>query len=157
MSTTVIQISSGAVRGALDDGVRRFLSVPYAAPPVGENRFKEAEPVRQWSGERDATKSGPTSWYKSPVFPGLDIEPLIGPGGTGGDDYLTVNVWTPVGATDRPVMVWIHGGAFVLGSKDSPSDITQTHDRTLAVLLDDQVLEFFRSIQTSKRPNSQLR
>jgi len=119
MSSTVIQTTAGIVRGTSADGVRRFLSVPYAAPPVGDNRFKEAQPVAPWGGERDATKVGPTSWYKSPVFPGLDIEPLIGPGGTGGDDYLTVNVWAPEGAANRPVMVWIHGGAFVLGSKDA--------------------------------------
>lgn len=114
-----VRVEGGVVAGQLVDGVFRFLSVPYAAPPVGENRFREAQPVKPWAGVRDAAKAGATSWYKVPVFPGLDIEPLIGPGGTGGDDYLTVNVWTPEGAAARPVMVWIHGGAFVLGSKDA--------------------------------------
>jgi para-nitrobenzyl esterase len=118
-SSPVRKVTGGTVVGTAVDGVQRFLSVPYAAPPVGESRFSEARPVENWDGERDATRAGSTSWYKSPVFPGLDIEPLIGPGGTGGDDYLTVNVWAPEGATARPVMVWIHGGAFALGSKDA--------------------------------------
>jgi para-nitrobenzyl esterase len=118
-SSPVRTVEGGDVAGTLSDGVLRFLGVPYAAPPVGANRFKKPQPVEPWNGERDATKAGPTSWYKSPVFPGLDIEPLIGPGGTGGDDYLTLNIWAPEGAKDRPVLVWIHGGAFVLGSKDA--------------------------------------
>jgi len=119
-------VEGGSVGGSVEDGILRFLSVPYAAPPVGENRFREAVPVQPWDGVRDATKAGPTSWYQIPVFPGLDIEPLIGPGNTGGDDYLTVNVWAPEGATACPVMVWVHGGAFVLGSKDaSVSDGTE--------------------------------
>jgi len=121
MSSIIATTGTGQVRGAIKEGVCRFLSVPYAAPPVGDIRFAEPQPVEPWEGERDATKPGPTSWYKSPVFPGLDIEPLIGPGSTGGDDYLTVNIWAPEGAKGRPVMVWIHGGAFVLGSKDASS------------------------------------
>ena len=119
MSSIIVQTPAGKVRGDCESGVCRFLGVPYALPPVGPNRFAEAQPVHPWVGVRDATKPGPTSWYKSPVFPGLDIAPLIGPGGTGGDDYLAVNVWAPEGAAGRPVMVWIHGGAFVLGSKDA--------------------------------------
>ena len=118
-------VDGGSVAGIRIDGIDKFLSIPYAAPPVGRNRFREGQPVEPWDGVRDATRAGPTSWYKSPVFPGLDIEPLIGPGGTGGDGYLTVNVWAPKGAAKCPVMVWIHGGAFVLGSKDATvSDCT---------------------------------
>ena len=113
------KVPGGEVRGTSADGIHTFLSVPYAAPPVGENRFREAQPVEPWNGVRDATKPGPTPHYKIPVFPTLDIAPLIGPGDTGGDDVLTANIWAPADAKDCPVMVWIHGGAFVLGSKDA--------------------------------------
>lgn len=112
-------VEGGQVRGARVGGVLRFLSIPYAAPPVGDRRFQEAQPVVPWDGIRDATEPGPTAWYQIPNFPGLDIEPLIGPGGTGGDDYLTLNVWAPEQAEAAPVMVWIHGGAFAVGSKDA--------------------------------------
>jgi para-nitrobenzyl esterase len=115
----VRKVPGGEVRGISADGIYTFLSVPYAAPPVGENRFREAQPAEPWDGIRDATKPGPTPHYKIPVFPTLEIAPLIGPGDTGGDDVLTANIWTPADAKGRPVMVWIHGGAFVLGSKDA--------------------------------------
>ncbi|MBW0007762.1 MAG: carboxylesterase family protein, partial [Sphingomonas sp.] len=66
------RLSDGEVRGQRNGTVETFLSIPYAAPPIGANRFEEAQPVRPWDGVRDATKPGPTSWYKSPTFAGLD-------------------------------------------------------------------------------------
>lgn len=111
--------SAGQVRGICEAKVCRFYSVPYAAPPVGENRFRETQPVEPWKGVRDATRRGATSRYKAPVFPGLDIAPLIGTGEQGGDDFLTANILAPADGEARPVMVWVHGGAFVLGSKDA--------------------------------------
>ncbi|HKS20481.1 MAG TPA: carboxylesterase family protein, partial [Bradyrhizobium sp.] len=115
----VRKVPGGEVRGTSTDGIHTFLSVPYAAPPVGEHRFKEAQRVQPWNGVRDATRPGPTPHYKIPVFPTLEIAPLIGRGETGGNDVLTANIWAPADAAGRPVMVWIHGGAFVLGSKDA--------------------------------------
>ncbi len=113
--------TAGRVRGTSENGVDRFLGAPYAAPPVGERRFAEPQPPIAWDGMRDAIDGGPTAPQRTHPFPGLDIEPLIGTGWVAGDDYLTANVWAPAG--DRaglPVMVWIHGGGFVLGSKDAP-------------------------------------
>lgn len=112
-------MAAGEVSGTLEDGIASFFSIPYAAPPVGDNRFQEAKAPSPWSGVRDCTKSGPTAHYWIPDFPGIDIVPIVGPGETGGDDYLTLNVWAPGDGKDCPVMVWIHGGAFVLGSKDA--------------------------------------
>ena len=113
------KITSGLVRGSFDGSIYRFLGVPFAAPPVGEYRFKEAQPVEPWEGVRDATQPGASARYKIPVFPGLEIAPLIDTGEKGGDDFLGVNIWAPATGDNLPVMVWVHGGAFVLGSKDA--------------------------------------
>jgi len=110
--------AAGRVRGSVANGIRTFLGIPYAAPPVGTNRFQPPRPVASWEGERDATTPGPCAPQRLKPFPGLDIAPLIGSDPVVGDDYLTCNIWAPVGATDAPVMVFIHGGGFVLGSKD---------------------------------------
>lgn len=116
---TLVRLPAGAVRGAETGGVLRFLGIPYAAPPVGERRFAPPAPVEPWPGERDATVPGPSAPQRVRDLPGLDIAPLIGTGWVEGDDYLTLNVWRPVAGERRPVMVFIHGGGFVVGSKDA--------------------------------------
>lgn len=116
----ICAISSGQVRGECLGGICRFLGIPYAAPPAGANRFREPQPVQPWHGVRDATRPGPSSFQKSRPFPKINVTPLIGDGYERGDDYLTLNVWTPEGAAGRPVMVFIHGGGYVVGSKDAP-------------------------------------
>lgn len=120
MESPVIQLAAGAVRGATDGGVDRFLGIPYAAPPVGERRFAMPQPVAPWTGERDATVPGPNAPQRVKAFPGLDVYPLVGSGWVEGDDYLTLNVLRPAGAAGAlPVMVFIHGGGFLVGSKDA--------------------------------------
>ncbi|MBY8823871.1 carboxylesterase family protein [Sphingomonas colocasiae] len=113
-------IPAGAIRGAAEGGVRRFLGIPYAAPPVGTLRFAPPAPPMPWTGVRDATVPGPCAPHRVKDFPGLDVAPLIGRGWQGGDDYLTLNIWRPDnGRTDLPVMIFVHGGGFVVGSKDA--------------------------------------
>lgn len=122
MSEAIATTTAGKVRGLSEGGVRRFLGIPYAAAPVGALRFAPPEPPAAWDGVRDAIEPGPNAPQRVKPFPGLDVEPLIGKGWVPGDDYLSLNVWTPDDdATGRPVMVWIHGGGFVLGSKDAPA------------------------------------
>jgi para-nitrobenzyl esterase len=109
--------TAGAVRGARQGGVSRFLGVPYAAPPVGERRFAAPAPPEPWRGERDATRFGPNAPQALRPFDALDIAPLVGSGWVPGDHFLNVNIWTPdPEAQGLPVMVFIHGGAFVAGS-----------------------------------------
>jgi para-nitrobenzyl esterase len=112
-AATIVSTSAGDLRGRDEGGVLSFLGIPYAAPTVGALRFAAPDPVQPWDGVRDATAYGPTA-PKGPYPPGVDKllpEPVIE-----GDDYLNLNVWTPGRDGRRPVLVWIHGGAFVNGS-----------------------------------------
>ncbi|NTZ43197.1 carboxylesterase/lipase family protein [Altererythrobacter sp. SALINAS58] len=116
-SVDEIQITGGKVRGRLRGGIVEYLGVPYAAPP---ERFELPNAREPWSGVLDAADRGPAAPHRVREFPQIDVEPLIGKGSDGSDgDYLRLNVWAPEDAKDAPVMVWVHGGGFVVGSKDA--------------------------------------
>ncbi|WP_406830686.1 carboxylesterase family protein [Pedococcus sp. KACC 23699] len=110
----VVNVTGGLVRGTSRDGVDAFLGLPYAAPAVGADRYRLPQPVVPWEGERDGSVHGPAAAqtaYPSPMDQFLPSS--VAPG----DDYLNVSVWAPSdGGGDLPVMVWIHGGAFVRGA-----------------------------------------
>ncbi|MFI5952948.1 carboxylesterase/lipase family protein [Cryptosporangium sp. NPDC051539] len=108
-----VRVTGGVVRGVTEDGVARFLGVPYAAPPFGANRMRPPAPVVPWSGTRDASAYGPT--VPKGDYPD-QYAPLFAEVVIPGDECLNLNVWTPEGAASLPVLVWIHGGAFVNGS-----------------------------------------
>jgi para-nitrobenzyl esterase len=121
--TVEIPTADGALRARRDpDGLVRLRGVPFAAPPVGPLRFAPPAPVVAWDGVRDATRFGPVA-----VQAGLGASSTLGAAFgvvgemTTSEDCLTLNVWTP-GLDDarRPVIVWIHGGAFRMGSGSSP-------------------------------------
>jgi para-nitrobenzyl esterase len=109
----------GTVAGRRVRGIRSFLSVPYAAPPVGPLRFAKPAPVDPWTGIRDAGKPGASAPHQAFRVHGVDMVPLVGDGWSRGDDYLTLNIWTPDDAEGRPVMFWIPGGGCVTGKKDT--------------------------------------
>ena len=114
-------VTGGAIRGVVIGKVARFLGVPYAAAPVGDLRFAKPQPAIPWTGTRDAMTPGPNAPQRVKSIPGLDAVALVGSGWNRGDDYLTLNIWSPATpGTGRPVMVFIHGGGFVVGSKDAP-------------------------------------
>ncbi|CAN5125573.1 carboxylesterase family protein [soil metagenome] len=122
MKRVQVTLSDGVVEGVEEAGVRRFLSLPYAAPITQERRFREPQPVERWSGVRDATKRGPRAPQSIPEpMNGLDVDAMMGTPGPEGPDYLTLNVFTREDAKSLPVMVYIHGGGFVGGSKDVPA------------------------------------
>jgi para-nitrobenzyl esterase len=119
MAEPAVILDTGPLVGSVTNGVRRFLDVPYAAAPVGPLRFAKPEPHPAWTDPRNATTHGPNAPQYVRGFPGLDLEPLVGAGWDRGDEFLTANIWTPDGeATGLPVMVFVHGGAFVLGSNN---------------------------------------
>ena len=116
----VVTTGQGDVRGAFtdeDQAVLAFKGIPYAAPPVGELRWQRPVEPAAWTGERDATAfAKPCLQAPSPEgFYAQDPMPQS-------EDCLHLNVWAPAGAVDaaRPVMVWIHGGAFITGTANMP-------------------------------------
>jgi para-nitrobenzyl esterase len=111
-----VRITAGAVRGRGEHGLAVFRGIPFAEPPVGDARFAAPRPVRGWDGVREAFSFGPPAPQEA-MYGGADSVDL-----PAGDHWLTVNVWTPDPdpAAHRPVLVWIHGGAYKLGFSGSP-------------------------------------
>jgi para-nitrobenzyl esterase len=107
----MVSIDSGKLQGLTSNGVTAFKGIPYAAPPVGELRWREPQPATRWSGIRSAVEYGHDCMQLP--FPG-DAAPL---GTPPAEDCLVLNVWTPAKYQGHalPVMVWIHGGGFVNG------------------------------------------
>lgn len=107
-SGTVVRTEYGSVRGTIRDGVRAFRAIPYAAPPVGELRWRNPRPPAKWQGVRDATKPAPACAQ----------QPGEVPDGSTAEDCLYLNVTTPASQGDepKPVIVWLHGGGFYMGT-----------------------------------------
>lgn len=108
-----VRTASGTVRGGIKEDVVYFKGIPYAAPPVGVNRWRPPQPVTPWKDVRDATKDC------------AECPQRAWPGSTSiqSEDCLFLNVWAPAKATKKsklPVMVWIHGGGFTGGSGSGP-------------------------------------
>ena len=109
----VVEVAGGAIAGTVEDGVRVFRGIPYAAAPVGERRWRAPAPPQAWNGVRRAAGFGPACPQPSrPDRPNRVGETA--------EDCLYLNVWAPPEAREAPVMVWIHGGAFRLGSGAQP-------------------------------------
>ena len=107
----------GEIEGRSYEGYERYAGIRYAQAPVGDLRFRPPVPVEPWEGVYDATHFGATA--PQPVSP-LGGQMLADRGSTHDEDCLFLNVYTPAaeGEARRPVMVWIHGGAWVMGSGD---------------------------------------
>jgi para-nitrobenzyl esterase len=111
----MVDTGLGRVEGLqLDGGVQAFKGLPYAAPPVGALRWRAPQPPRPWRGTRDATRPGLACIQKR----GAALEAGAGDPGPTSEDCLFANVFAPDAAAGAklPVMVWIHGGAFVIGA-----------------------------------------
>lgn len=112
----VVETVEGSVRGVAEDGVISWKGIPFAAPPVGDLRWRAPQPVDHWDGELDATAYA-NDCMQLP-FPS-DAAPL---GTPPAEDCLYINVWRPDSdATDLPVLVWIYGGGFVNGGASPPT------------------------------------
>ncbi|WP_332770487.1 carboxylesterase/lipase family protein [Phenylobacterium sp.] len=104
-------VDGGPIEGRSAGGVAAFRGVPYAAAPVGDLRWRPPQPVAAWTAPRDASRFGSDCLqHPLPTF----VDP--GSGQPRSEDCLYLNVWAPEQAKGRPVMVWIHGGGFTIGS-----------------------------------------
>ncbi len=109
-----VEVSGGTITGNVrEGGLHEYLGIPYAAPPVGDRRWQPPGLVIAWEGARDAVKRGLPC-----LQPGSLSEFYDRPYTETSEDCLTLNVWTRAGSVAQglPVMVWIHGGALVMGS-----------------------------------------
>jgi para-nitrobenzyl esterase len=135
---TTARTTSGPVKGTsvetADGTVAAFLGVPFAAPPVGDLRWRAPQPPAPWHEPLDATRFGPSAPQPSGgpldgLVPGMGVAEID-------EDCLTLNVWTPgVDADSRPVLVWIHGGGFTIGGS-----ALETYDGSLLAAREDVVV-----------------
>lgn len=118
----VVETASGKVSGYTSNGVHVFKGIPYGAPTSGANRFLPPKKPEPWSGVREATAYAGRSPQAAANPQRPELATVWGPVDTlpEGEDCLTVHVWTPGLDGKRPVMVWLHGGAFSYGSANSP-------------------------------------
>jgi para-nitrobenzyl esterase len=110
-----VRVDGGDVQGVVADGVESFKGIPFAAPPVGELRWRPPQPAAAWTGVRQASEFGADCMqgrFGPPPAPGAP------PARMPSEDCLFLNVWRPAGAATSklPVMVWIYGGGFTGGS-----------------------------------------
>ncbi len=113
----IVQTSQGPVAGSTAGPVHVFRGIPYAKPPVGELRWRPPEEPRPWTAPLDASRFGPVAPQNA-----SPLEMMLGADkAEQSEACLSLNVWTP-GLDDgrRPVLVWIHGGAFVTGTGSTP-------------------------------------
>lgn len=118
LASPEVATRAGLLRGEqLTNGCVAFRGVPFAKPPVGALRFAAPQPVPAWAGARDAVRFGPAV----PQSAGARRGSAVPADAEASDDYLTLNIWTPALSAARPVMVWIHGGAYRGGGTATPS------------------------------------
>ncbi len=112
-ASDTVKVAQGELHGAISGPVASFKNIPFAAPPVGDLRWRPPQPARSWSGVRDATTLGPMCWQMRQVTGEVKQS----------EDCLQLNVWTPANfkpGAKLPVMVFIHGGSFTGGSGTTP-------------------------------------
>ncbi|WP_369764802.1 carboxylesterase/lipase family protein [Flavobacterium sp. WC2429] len=116
-ASPIVKTASGSLRGITEGDVSVFKGIPYATAPVGEYRWRPPQPIKAWVGVRDASKFesnfAQAGWGAAPGS--------LSEGSS--EDGLYLNLWLPAGTkpgAKLPVMVWIHGGAFVFGSGSQP-------------------------------------
>ena len=133
----VVKTRQGDLRGILIDGVHAFKGVSYAAPPFGVHRFRPPQPVAPWSGIRDALTFGAEP---PQLRPDAQTQALVPDPAVPGEDCLNLNIWSPaLGSARLPVMVWIPGGMFEVGSGASYDGSRFARDGVVCVTINYRV------------------
>lgn len=117
VDSCVAESRYGPVRGADDGRVKVWKGIRYAAPPLGDLRFRTPEPPERWTEVADATTFGPAC--PQPAIPNMPLDL----GASQSEDCWSLNIWAPADTEPgdgKPVMVWLHGGAYILGSGSQP-------------------------------------
>ncbi len=111
-----VKVANGMLEGLDESGIRSFKGVPYAAPPVGDLRWKEPQPAKNWTGIRKADKFGPRAMQR-PIFGDMNFR-------SNGlsEDCLYLNIWTPAKNFHEklPVLVYFYGGGMMAGDGSEP-------------------------------------
>src|SRR6185437_11632807 len=110
-----VSVTGGRIEGVAADGISSFKGIPFAAPPVGNLRWRTPQPVVPWTDLRKADHFSPACTQPGAGRPGARS--------TSSEDCLYLNVWTAAksAAARLPVMVWIYGGAFAGGAASLPN------------------------------------
>lgn len=144
---TRVTIAQGQIEGSSARGVERFLGLPYAAAPVGEGRWKPPQPPVGWDGVRDGTVPANRA-LQTPyagVLGGRDLP------GEESEDCLYLNIYTPAAdASNRPVMFWIHGGAYIQGSANEYDGSVLARDNDVVVVTINYRLGIFGFLDLSR-------
>ena len=114
---TVVETTHGPVRGCDDGRLKTWRGIRYAAAPTGDLRWRSPQPPARWTDVADATAYGPVC--PQPIDPALPLEL----GAPQGEDCLTLNIWAPSDCQPgdgKPVMMWVHGGAYIFGGASQP-------------------------------------
>lgn len=116
MSTTLVETTSGKVQGFEQRAITVWKGIPFAHPPIARHRFLPPQPLHPWSGVLDATQFRPASLQSARLENASAVTGL-----STSEDCLALNIWSPGADHERrPVMVYIHGGGFVIGSASDP-------------------------------------
>jgi len=118
MHDLIVETTAGKLRGERRGDVAIWKGIPYAAPPLGALRFRPPEPPAPWPGVRDATEFAPVAAQSRD--PRIALMSGVTDKVQSGEDCLYLNVFAPATPGPHPVMVWIHGGAFIMGSGSTP-------------------------------------
>lgn len=136
----IVQVNNGKIQGVETRGMLAYKNIPYAAPPVGELRWRPPQPAKDWDGIRDASRYGEACIQ--PLVKGLNSELIPGT-----EDCLKLNVFAPKAGKNLPVMVWFHGGGLIEGSASEPyyQPVGLTREGAIVVTVDYRIgkLGFF--------------